>query len=35
MMLTLQDIYYVIGIVSILFGAAYKLGYEVGKNTRK
>lgn len=33
--ISLQSIYYAIGIVSILCGAAYKLGYEIGKNTRK
>lgn len=33
--ITLQSIYYAIGIVSILCGAAYKIGYEIGKNTRK
>jgi hypothetical protein len=33
--ISLQSIYYVLGIASILCGAAYKLGYEVGKNARK
>lgn len=32
---SLQSIYYAIGIVSILCGATYKLGYELGKNTKK
>jgi len=31
----LQSIYYALGIASILCGAAYKLGYEIGKNARK
>lgn len=33
--ISLQSIYYALGIASILCGAAYKLGYEIGKNTRK
>lgn len=33
--ISLQSIYYAFGIVSILCGAAYKLGYEIGKNTKK
>ena len=33
--ITLQTIYYVISIVSILCGAAYKIGYEFGKNAKK
>lgn len=33
--ISLQSIYYAIGIVSILCGAAYKIGYEIGKNVRK
>lgn len=33
--ISLQSIYYIVGIVSVLCGAAYKLGYEIGKNTRK
>lgn len=33
--ISLQSIYYALGIVSILCGAAYKLGYEIGKNARK
>lgn len=31
----LQDIYYVICMISILCGASYKIGYEIGKNTRE
>lgn len=33
--ISLQSIYYALGITSILCGAAYKLGYEIGKNARK
>jgi len=33
--ISLQSIYYIVGIVSILCGAAFKLGYEIGKNARK
>ena len=33
--ISLQSIYYTLGITSILCGAAYKLGYEIGKNVRK
>ena len=33
--ISLQSIYYVIGIASILCGTAYKLGYENGKNAKK
>lgn len=33
--LDMQTIYYALGIASILCGAAYKLGYENGKNARK
>lgn len=33
--ISLQSIYYVFGIASILCGAAYKIGYEIGKNARK
>ena len=33
--ISLQSIYYAIGIVSILCGATYKIGYEIGKNARK
>lgn len=29
MYISLQELYYVIGIVSILCGAAYKIGYEI------
>ena len=31
---SIQTIYYVVGIISILCGAAYKLGYENGKNAK-
>lgn len=34
-MITIETIYYFVAITSILCGAAYKLGYENGKNTRK
>ena len=33
--ISLQSIYYIVGIAGIFCGAAYKLGYEVGKNARK
>lgn len=33
--ISLQSIYYALGIASILCGAAYKLGYGIGKNARK
>ena len=33
--ISLQSIYYIVGIASILCGAAYKIDYEIGKNTRK
>ena len=33
--ISLQSIYHALGIVSILCGSAYKLGYEIGKNARK
>lgn len=32
---SLQTVYYALSIISILCGAAYKLGYENGKNARK
>lgn len=34
-MITLETLYYVITIAGILCGAAYKLGYENGKNAKK
>jgi hypothetical protein len=34
-MITIETIYYIIAIAGILCGAAYKLGYENGKNARK
>ena len=33
--ISLQTVYYALGIASILFTAAYKIGYEIGKNARK
>ena len=33
--ISLQTIYYAVAIASILCGAAYKLGYEIGKNAKK
>ena len=33
--ISVQTIYYIVGIASILCGAAYKIGYEIGKNARK
>jgi len=33
--ISLQTIYYAVAITSILCGAAYKLGYEIGKNAKK
>lgn len=35
MTVSLQSIYYALGIVSILCGSAFKLGYEMGKNAKK
>ena len=32
--ISLQSIYYALGIASILCGAAYKIGYELGKNAK-
>lgn len=32
---SIQTIYYLIAIISIICGAAYKLGYENGKNAKK
>ena len=34
-MIDLETIYYALGIASILCGAAYKLGQEIGKNAKK
>ena len=31
--ISLQSVYYIVAIISILCGAAYKLGYENGKHT--
>ena len=33
--ISLQSIYYAFGIASIICGAFYKLGYELGKNAKK
>ena len=33
--ISLQTVYYALGIASILCGSAYKIGYEIGKNARK
>ena len=33
--ISLQSVYYALGIASILCGAAYQLGYEIGKTARK
>lgn len=33
--ISLESVYYIVVIVSILCGAAYKLGYENGKHTKK
>lgn len=33
--ISLQTVYYAIGIASILCTSTYKLGYEIGKNARK
>lgn len=32
---SIQTVYYIVAIVSIVCGAAYKLGYENGKNAKK
>ena len=33
--ISLQSIYYALGIASILCTSSYKIGYEIGKNARK
>lgn len=33
--ISIQTVYYALGIVSILCSAAYKLGYKLGKNAKK
>ena len=33
--ISIETIYYALAIASILCGAAYKLGYELGKNAKK
>lgn len=32
---SIQTVYYVVCMISIICGAAYKLGYEMGKNAKK
>lgn len=32
---SLETVYYALGIVAILCGAAYKLGYDNGRNAKK
>ena len=32
---SLETVYYIVVIASVLCGAAFKLGYELGKNARK
>ncbi len=32
---SVQTIYYIVAITSILCGASYKIGYELGKNAKK
>ena len=32
---SVQTVYYIVAIISIVCGAAYKLGYENGKNAKK
>ena len=34
-MITLEALYYIVAIASVVWGAAYKLGYENGKNAKK
>ncbi len=34
-MMTIETIYYIVATAGILCSAAYKLGYEHGKNARK
>lgn len=33
--ISLETIYYALGITSIFCTSAYKIGYEIGKNARK
>ncbi len=35
MITTLESVFYIISIASVLCGAAYRLGYENGKNAKK
>ena len=32
---SIESVYYIVAIASILCGAAFKLGYELGKNAKK
>lgn len=32
---SLETVYYIVVITSVICGAAFKLGYELGKNARK
>lgn len=32
---TIESLYYIIAIAAILCGAAFKLGFEIGKHTKK
>lgn len=33
--LSLESVYYIVAIISIICGASYKVGYENGKHTKK
>ena len=33
--ITLESAFYIVSIIAIFCGAAYKIGYEAGKNTKK
>lgn len=35
LVISLESVYYIVAIISLLCGAAYKLGYENGKNAKK
>ena len=35
MTISLETVYYIVVIISVLCGAAFKLGYELGKSARK
>ena len=34
-MITMESLYYIVATVAILCGAAFRLGYEIGKNAKK